>query len=55
LSAAASACLDLTECNSAVLVGVWIAEHNPEGRGAAASDTLVPSEDGETEVRERIR
>jgi drug/metabolite transporter (DMT)-like permease len=38
-----------------VLLGVWIAEHNPEGRGAAASDTLVPSEDSETEVRERIR
>jgi hypothetical protein len=38
-----------------VLLGVWIAEHNPEARGAAASDTLVPSGDGEAEVRERIR
>jgi drug/metabolite transporter (DMT)-like permease len=38
-----------------VLLGVWIAEHNPEARGAAASGTLVPSEDGETQVRERIR
>jgi drug/metabolite transporter (DMT)-like permease len=38
-----------------VLVGVWIAEHHPEARGAAASDTLVPSEDSETQVRQRIR
>ncbi len=38
-----------------VLLGVWIAEHNPDERGAAASDTLVRSEDGEAEVRERIR
>jgi drug/metabolite transporter (DMT)-like permease len=38
-----------------VLLGVWIAERNPEEQGAAASDTLVPSEDGETQVRERIR
>jgi drug/metabolite transporter (DMT)-like permease len=38
-----------------VLVGVWIAEYNPEARGAAASDTLVPSEDGETQVRQCIR
>ena len=38
-----------------VLLGVWIAEHNPEKRGAAASDTSVPSGDGEAEVRERIR
>ena len=38
-----------------VLLGVWIAEQNPEARGAAASDTLVPSGDGEAEVRERIR
>jgi len=38
-----------------VLVGVWIAEHNPDERGAAAGDTLVPSKDGEAEVRQRIR
>ena len=38
-----------------VLLGVWIAEHNLEARGAAAGDTLVPSEDGETQVGERIR
>jgi EamA-like transporter family len=38
-----------------VLRGVWIAEHNPNERGAAASDTLVPSEDGEAQVGERIR
>jgi uncharacterized membrane protein len=38
-----------------VLVGVWIAEHNPEERGAAASDVLVPSGDGEAQARERIR
>ena len=38
-----------------VLLGVWIAEHNPEAQGAAASDTLVSSEDGETQVRQRIR
>jgi hypothetical protein len=38
-----------------VLLGVWIAEHDPEERGAAAGDTLVPSEDGETQVRQRIR
>jgi len=38
-----------------VLLGVWIAEHNPEDRGAAAGSTLVPSEDGETQVRQRIR
>jgi drug/metabolite transporter (DMT)-like permease len=38
-----------------VLLGVWIAEHNPEERGAVASDTLVPSEDTETQVRQRIR
>jgi drug/metabolite transporter (DMT)-like permease len=38
-----------------VLLGVWIAEHNPDERGAAASGTLVPSEDGETQERERIR
>jgi hypothetical protein len=38
-----------------VLLGVWIAEYNPEERKAAASDTLVLSEDGETQVRQRIR
>jgi uncharacterized membrane protein YiaA len=38
-----------------VLLGVWIAEHNPNERGAAASDTLVRSEDGEAQIRERIR
>jgi hypothetical protein len=38
-----------------VLLGVWIAEHNSDKRGAAASDTLVSSEDGEAQVRERIR
>jgi drug/metabolite transporter (DMT)-like permease len=38
-----------------VLLGVWIAERNPEERGAAASDTLVLSEDGDAQVRERIR
>jgi hypothetical protein len=38
-----------------VLLGVWIAEQNPDERGAATSDTLVPSEDGEAQVRERIR
>ena len=38
-----------------VLLGVWIAEHNPDEQGAAASDTLVPSEDGETQVQQRIR
>ena len=38
-----------------VLLGVWIAEHTPDERGAVASDTLVPAEDGEPEVRERIR
>ena len=38
-----------------VLLGVWIAEHNPDEQGAAAGDTLVPSEDGETQVRQRIR
>jgi drug/metabolite transporter (DMT)-like permease len=38
-----------------VLLGVWIAEHNPAARGAAASDTLVPSGDGEAQARERIR
>jgi len=37
-----------------VLLGVWIAERNPDERGAAVSDTLVPSEDGEAQVRERI-
>jgi hypothetical protein len=38
-----------------VLLGVWIAEHNPDERRTAASDTLVPSEDGKAQVRERIR
>jgi hypothetical protein len=38
-----------------VLVGVWIAEHNPDERGAAASDTLAPSEDGEAQAWDRIR
>ena len=38
-----------------VLLGVWIAEHNLDERRAAASDTLVPSEDGDAQVRERIR
>ena len=38
-----------------VLVGVWIAEHNPDERGAAAGDTLVRSVDGEAQARERIR
>jgi drug/metabolite transporter (DMT)-like permease len=38
-----------------VLLGVWIAERNPDERGAAVGDTLVPSEDGETQVRQRIR
>ena len=38
-----------------VLLGVWIAEHNPEARGAAAGDTLVRSVDGEAQARERIR
>ena len=38
-----------------VLLGVWIAERNPDEREAAASDTLVPSEDGEAQVRECIR
>jgi drug/metabolite transporter (DMT)-like permease len=38
-----------------VLLGVWIAEHNPEARGAAASNTLMPSEDGEAQLRQRIR
>jgi drug/metabolite transporter (DMT)-like permease len=37
-----------------VLLGVWIAEYNPEERGAAAGDSLVRLED-EAEVRERIR
>ena len=34
-----------------VPLGVWIAEHNPGEHGAAASDTLVPSEDGQTQAR----
>ena len=38
-----------------VLLGVWIAEHNPDEREAATSDTLVSSEDGDAQVRERIR
>jgi drug/metabolite transporter (DMT)-like permease len=38
-----------------VLVGVWIAEHIPDERGAAAGDTLVRSVDGEAQARERIR
>jgi drug/metabolite transporter (DMT)-like permease len=38
-----------------VLLGVWIAEHNADERGAAASDTLVPSENREAQVQERIR
>jgi drug/metabolite transporter (DMT)-like permease len=38
-----------------VLFGVWIAEQNPDEQGAAASDSLVPSEDGEAQVRDRIR
>jgi drug/metabolite transporter (DMT)-like permease len=38
-----------------VLLGVWIAEHNLDERRAVASDTLVPSEDGEAQARERIR
>jgi drug/metabolite transporter (DMT)-like permease len=38
-----------------VLLGVWIAERNPDKRGAAASDTLASSEDGEAQVREPIR
>jgi drug/metabolite transporter (DMT)-like permease len=38
-----------------VLLGVWIAQRNPDKRGAAASDTLASSEDGEAQVREPIR
>jgi drug/metabolite transporter (DMT)-like permease len=38
-----------------VLLGVWIAERNPDERKAVASGTLAHSEDGEAQVRERIR
>jgi drug/metabolite transporter (DMT)-like permease len=38
-----------------VLLGVWIAEHNLDERRAVASDTLVPSEDGEAQAQERSR
>jgi len=38
-----------------VLLGVWIAQRNPDERGAAASDTIASSEDGEARVREPIR
>src|SRR6266487_2852709 len=37
-----------------ILLGVWIAERNPDQRGAAASGALASSEDGETQVREPI-
>ncbi len=38
-----------------VLLGVWIAERNPDERGAALSGTLASSEDGEAQIREPIR
>jgi hypothetical protein len=38
-----------------VLLGVWIAERNPDERRAAASNTAASSEDGEVQVREPIR
>ena len=48
-------CWNLVVGTAVVLVGVWIAEHHPDEQGAAAGDTLVPSKDGETQARERIR
>ncbi|HZC98949.1 MAG TPA: DMT family transporter [Actinomycetes bacterium] len=38
-----------------VLVGVWIAERNPDERDRVASETLASSEGGEPQVRETIR
>jgi drug/metabolite transporter (DMT)-like permease len=38
-----------------ILLGVWIAERNPDERVAAPSDTSASSEDGEAQVGEPIR
>jgi hypothetical protein len=53
--AAAGGAFDLAVGTAVVLVGVWIAERDLYEHLAVDSDTSASSDDGDAQVRERIR